>query len=777
MKSKSEITSEIYKFTREFFITLSVLYGIFKLLGWQIPTLLLFLTSLFMAVSISFVKDYRMKKVIFIIPVILLTIILVLEVFFHINTLLFFKDAFFWNYGYFNGIGEFHLSYSMVTVCILTVIIMKVMFYVEKSLILKFVTMLLLLALMVQCGINNMQWNPFIIGITLFCCLDTIIEIYQVKAAGTERYAEKCLLPFIGAAVLLTICIPSNKEPIKWVLVKYAINGVKDNVQELVYNLEWGRSEGKNEFNVNRVGFSDEEKNFFGKLIDEKERTMFLVSTRSNAKVGYLNGVVRSTYTSSEWEKEENNYGNYTEEYKMDLYEKLYNLYHSDLKQSPDEYFARKIYYEIRFKKLETKTIFRPENCNSIDDYSNEIDVETIGNNVYFTEKQKRGYRYYVSALVMNMNNKNLKQYLENLNENNDSYEGPMNGKDDLEGSLFKECTNQLKLTDNEIKYITSDDFRQRLSERSKKIKEEYLQIPKETSERVHKLAIEITKDYTNQYDKAEAIRRYLKSNYTYTTKISQLPDGKDAVDYFLFEQKSGYCTYFASAMAIMCRSINIPVRYMEGATLDYEDKDDEWYSVKTGASHAWTEIYLEGFGWVRMDATPGYSDNNVNWEVNPKIWQEENWRRSSSQINNSLHDKLQASAQKDEMKAEENSYSIIELLRYLLVGVALLLTFALLGIGVFIWSKKITYKKSSNYQKVLICIKRILSNLEKQGYELNQGETLKAFKERLENDETWDNSEMLKLFEWFQNVRYSKKTVTEEDVFFVEHFIKKNKR
>ena len=78
--------------------------------------------------------------------------------------------------------------------------------------------------------------------------------------------------------------------------------------------------------------------------------------------------------------------------------------------------------------------------------------------------------------------------------------------KIDIEGSAFEESANQLRLNDNQITNITSDYFRNLLAERSKKIKEEYLQIPAETPDRVRKLAEEITKNYSNQYDKANAI-------------------------------------------------------------------------------------------------------------------------------------------------------------------------------------------------------------------------------------------------------------------------------
>lgn len=771
MRIKSEITSEMYSFIREFFITFSGLYGVFKYLGWEIPTFLLFLTSLLMTASIKFINSYKMKKVMVIIPITLLLVILILEVYLHINILLFFQEAFSWNYSYLNGIGEFQLSYSLLAVCILSFIIMKIIFYLEKSIISEFVMVLVLLGFMVACGINNIQWNPLIIGILLFCCLDIIVEIYQVKIGGTERYAQRCLVPFILAAALLAICIPSNKERIKWIWVRETVSDIKDNVQELVYNLELKDEEDKNEFNVNKAGFSEEGDNSFGKIIDERERNMLLISTRSNLKIEYLSGIIRSTYTGSEWKKEDNDYGDYTDEYRMDLYEKLYNLHNSGLIQSPDEYFARKIYYQIAFDRLETKTIFRPENCYTIDDFEENINVETVGNNVYFTKKEKKGYSYYVSALIMNMDNENLKEYLKSLNENEQHYKENKSGKVDLENSLFEKSINQLKLSEGEIAYITSDNFRQRIFERSKKIKGEYTQIPKGTPERVKELSEEITKDYTNQYDKAEAICRYLKENYAYTTNIDQLPDGKDAVDYFLFERKKGYCTYFASAMAIMCRSVGIPVRYVEGTTIDYKEIDDEWYKVKTGLAHAWTEIYLEGFGWVRMDATPGYSDNSINWSVG------EGWQRYGNQTSTLPSSQIKPVTQESETQAKDNDYNnAILWLKYLLIGVVWVLIFVSFGIGFFIWNKKRIYKKSNNREKVLIRMKEILANLEKQGYALEKGETLKDFKERLENDVNWNDIDMIKLLEWFQNVRYSKKDVTEKEVIWVEQFLVKSK-
>ena len=123
-----------------------------------------------------------------------------------------------------------------------------------------------------------------------------------------------------------------------------------------------------------------------------------------------------------------------------------------------------------------------------------------------------------------------------------------------------------------------------------------------------------------------------------------------------------------------------------------------------------------------------------------------------------------------------ENSYNIISWLKYIFLGVAFLILAILSGAIIYILNQKIIYKKSSSRQKILICMKKILSNLEKQGYELKQDETLKEFRIRLKKDESLVDSEILKLLEWFETVRYSKKVIAEEDVFFVEQFLLKYK-
>lgn len=177
--------------------------------------------------------------------------------------------------------------------------------------------------------------------------------------------------------------------------------------------------------------------------------------------------------------------------------------------------------------------------------------------------------------------------------------------REDLEG-YFQMIINELNNSED-IKKLAQ---LRSLSSNSVYIYNTYLNIPSELPQRVKDLAVSITANETNNFDRAKAIEKYLSANYGYTLTPGDTPPDRDFVDYFLFEQKEGYCVYFASAMVILARSIGLPARYVEGFVLPVRSKDGV-YEVTNKQAHAWPEIYFEGFGWVSFEPTPVYQQNS----------------------------------------------------------------------------------------------------------------------------------------------------------------------
>jgi len=130
-----------------------------------------------------------------------------------------------------------------------------------------------------------------------------------------------------------------------------------------------------------------------------------------------------------------------------------------------------------------------------------------------------------------------------------------------------------------------------------------YLQLPPHLPRRVRLLSREITQGASTPYDQAVAIQDYLR-RITYDQYISAPPAGHDVVDWFLFENRRGYCDYYATAMAVMCRAIGIPARVSQGYTPGEYMPATRSYQVHQLDAHAWPEVYFPGYGWIEFEPT-----------------------------------------------------------------------------------------------------------------------------------------------------------------------------
>ena len=140
---------------------------------------------------------------------------------------------------------------------------------------------------------------------------------------------------------------------------------------------------------------------------------------------------------------------------------------------------------------------------------------------------------------------------------------------------------------------------------------ETYTVLPSHLEEPVYELAREAASVAASPYDRALAIQSWLSRSFRYTLDVEYHPENLDFVTHFLLDTREGYCTYFASAMTVLCRMIGLPARYVEGYLAE---PDEHGEALVTGLSgHAWTEIYFKGFGWLTFDATPKQSGSHGN--------------------------------------------------------------------------------------------------------------------------------------------------------------------
>ena len=138
-------------------------------------------------------------------------------------------------------------------------------------------------------------------------------------------------------------------------------------------------------------------------------------------------------------------------------------------------------------------------------------------------------------------------------------------------------------------------------------VKELYLGLPEKLPERVGELALDLTKDSNTSYDKAVAIEDYLRT-YQYQTSHPNIEFDADAVDQFLFNTKAGPSDYFASAMAVMLRTLGIPSRLVLGyAPGEYNERINT-FMVRDKDSHSWPEVYFPSLGWVEFEPSPIYN-------------------------------------------------------------------------------------------------------------------------------------------------------------------------
>lgn len=131
-----------------------------------------------------------------------------------------------------------------------------------------------------------------------------------------------------------------------------------------------------------------------------------------------------------------------------------------------------------------------------------------------------------------------------------------------------------------------------------------YVRLPPRADPRIRELAQKVTSHAANNYDRTTAILNYFRAHFGYTLDAQKI-DSSDPLGSFLFNTRKGYCEYFASAMAVMLRTLGIPARLVNGFQTGSYNHFGKDFVVRARDAHSWVEVYFPGYGWIPFDPTP----------------------------------------------------------------------------------------------------------------------------------------------------------------------------
>ncbi|MBQ5488957.1 MAG: hypothetical protein IIT70_08930 [Clostridia bacterium] len=111
-------------------------------------------------------------------------------------------------------------------------------------------------------------------------------------------------------------------------------------------------------------------------------------------------------------------------------------------------------------------------------------------------------------------------------------------------------------------------------------------------------------------YETALLVAALVRSSAAYSLNPGAYPREVDFVKHFLLESKQGYCVHFASATTALLQAMGVPARYVIGYRADIPEADT-WVAVPRKNAHAWTEVYVRGVGWLPVESSAGFPEND----------------------------------------------------------------------------------------------------------------------------------------------------------------------
>ncbi|NLO08924.1 MAG: transglutaminase domain-containing protein [Clostridiales bacterium] len=647
-------------------------------------------------------------------------------------------------------------------------LVASILFYmIVKRLMTRMLLGAVIITIFIVFSVFGIHIGKVAVGVGVFYILNILIELSGMlygKRTGNKDRKESILylIPVCILLAFIAVSLPSKAEPIQWTGVKNVYYTIKDSINKLVTEWEFFVAKGEGIFSISLSGYSDDGSLDNEDLI-ENHKVALIVTGRRGLSPIYLTGSVNDIYTGYSWEKNKEDYLEDELEYQMDYGELLYGLSRLDPLILEENRLVGSKTMDIIYNDIKTRTFFYPSKTKWYSFNSEVHNLEAEQASITFPKAKGDKTKYNISYYEMNLEGKAFQDMLRQADEF--SYDESRN----IDYEKIKSIQNEFSVKYKDEFVLNRDDFYELYKERADIIYNSYTQLPDNFPQRVTDLALEITKDKDSRYDKLKAIEAYLlKLEYSYSP--GKKPEDADFVDYFLFDNRKGYCTSFATAMAVLGRSIGIPTRYIEGFVVNYEDKDDTGFLVRNSHAHTWVEAYFDGVGWIPFEATPPFYEQRYK-EWAPIRRSEDGGNSSYYNIEDMIPPMEEITDIGVEPEAKDGRSST---LLWLLIFLSMMLVLVVILITYYLILRRRYQKEfdASDYsRKTYQLFLRILTLLRYEGFTLDAQDTLLMLSERVRDRYQYEDITFSDVINIFMAYRYGELMVTDKQFDKVSTF------
>lgn len=540
----------------------------------------------------------------------------------------------------------------------------------------------------------------------------------KMKNGSAQAYILG-ILPFLILYIVLLYFMPMQEKPYDWQWAKNIYRRAENKITMYTENL-WNA--GDDYFTGASSGFSGEG-GLFPNIFKTDRQLMILKKRRQKDVPVYLTGKIFDSFSGREWENRREDLdadknkiryegSDSTGELQrvLDVAETVYALkrYTGDL----DVTYYRDIQMDVIYQHFHSDYLMAPSKTWKIECEDKKTEYYIHGDNMIFTQKAGYGTEYTVKFCQIDMEREELYQFLE-WNQNEDT---------EVWNSVVKQ-------------YTGKDILLEELYDYRDMVAEQYLP-PISISPGTEEWLASVTAEAKTDMERLKYIESAL-SAMAYNTQPGELPetvtDESSFLDYFLLEQREGYCAHYATAFVLLARAEGFPARYVEGFCIPMVSGDETL--VYSDMAHAWPEVYIEGKGWIPFEPTPGFAVNRYAAQAkkadddSKNINTERPETESQNNISVSENQTLEENVSEENMPEEQGwnrwGHYLIRIVWILLVG-------SILSFGADWTLERHREKKRGIDEKYRLAVLHNIQILDMLGYRRESFETYHELLERI---------------------------------------------